>query len=106
MSIEATFYEGTNLLVVADCVPVAYPALHEVLIPGRRIVIGCPKFDDVRTYAQKLCEILKRNKVASVTLAHMKIPCCLGLKWVVDKAIKASGKKIPIKRYEVTIGVK
>jgi NAD-dependent dihydropyrimidine dehydrogenase PreA subunit len=102
--IEAPFYEDADLLVVADCVPVAYAALHEVLMPGRRIVIGCPKFDDARAYAQKLGEILKRNKVASVTIAHMEVPCCSGLKWAVDKAIEASGKKIPVKRYEVTIG--
>lgn len=102
--VEAPFYEGVDLLVVADCVPVAYPELHETLMPGRRIVIGCPKFDDARAYAQKLGEILKRNNVAAVTIAHMEVPCCSGLKWAVDKAIEASGKKIPIKRFEVTIG--
>lgn len=102
--VEAPFYEGVDLLVVADCVPVAYPELHETLMPGRRIVIGCPKFDDARAYAQKLGEIFKRNNVAAVTIAHMEVPCCSGLKWAVDKAIEASGKKIPIKRFEVTIG--
>lgn len=102
--VEAPFYEGVDLLVVADCVPVAYPELHETLMPGRRIVIGCPKFDDARAYAQKLGEIFKRNNVAAVTIAHMEVPCCSGLKWAVDKAVEASGKKIPIKRFEVTIG--
>ncbi len=102
--IEAPFYEGVDLLVTADCVPVAYPELHETLMQQRRIVIGCPKFDDARAYAQKLGEILKRNNVASVTIAHMEVPCCSGLKWAVDKAIEASGKKIPMKRFEITIG--
>lgn len=102
--IQAPFYEDVDLLVVADCVPVAYPELHETLMPGRRIVIGCPKFDDARAYAQKLGEILKCNNVAAVTIAHMEVPCCSGLKWAVDRAIESSGKKIPIKRYEVTVG--
>jgi len=102
--VEAPFYKGVDLLVVADCVPVAYPELRETLMPGRRIVIGCPKFDDARAYAQKLGEILKRNDVAALTIAHMEVPCCSGLKWAADKAIEASGKKIPLKRYEVTIG--
>lgn len=102
--VEAPFYENANLLIVADCVPVAYPDLHNTLMPGRRIVIGCPKFDDAAVYAQKLGEILKRNKVATLTIVHMEVPCCSGLKWVVDKAVEASGKKIPIKHYEVTIG--
>jgi ferredoxin len=102
--IEAPFYAGVDLLVAADCVPVAYPKLHETLMPGRRIVIGCPKFDDSRAYAQKLSEILKRNNVAAVTIAHMEVPCCSGLKWAVDRAVEASGKKIPVKRYEVKVG--
>lgn len=103
MPTEAPFYEGADLLVVADCVPIAYPALHDTLMPGKRIVIGCPKFDDVRAYAEKLGEILKLNKVASVTVAHMEVPCCFGLKWIVDKAIDTSGKKIPVRYYEVTV---
>lgn len=102
--LEAPFYEGADLLLTADCVPVACPSLHETLLPGKRILIGCPKFDDAKAYAQKLGEILKRNNVASVTVAHMEVPCCSGLKWVVDKAVEASGKKIPVKRYVIGIG--
>jgi len=100
--IEAPFYEGADLLIVADCLPVAYPELHEVLMPGRRIMIGCPKFDDVQKYVQKLSEILKHNRVTAITIAHMDVSCCVGLKWVIDKAIEVSGKEISIKHYKIT----
>lgn len=101
--IEASFYQGADLLLVADCVPVAYPKLHETFMLGRRIMIGCPKFDESREYVQKLGEILKRNNVASLTILHMEVPCCSGLKWIVDQAVKASGKRIPVTSHEFTI---
>jgi ferredoxin len=102
--IKATFYENADLLIAADCAPIALKNFNETLLPGKRVVIGCPKFDDARAYAQKLGEILKQNNVASITVAHMEVPCCTGLKWAVDKALEASGKKIPVKEYEIQIG--
>ncbi len=101
---QAPFYDKANLLVVADCAPVAYSGLQKNLLPGKRVMIGCPKFDDARGYAAKLSEILKLNDVASVTVVHMEVPCCSGLKWAVDKALQESGKQIPVKRYILTIG--
>jgi Fe-S-cluster-containing hydrogenase component 2 len=100
---EAQFFEGADLLVVADCVPVAYPNLHASLLPGKAIVIGCPKFDDARRYTEKLAEILKRNGVRSVTVARMEVPCCSGLEGIVERAVEASGKKIPLRRHVVTV---
>jgi NAD-dependent dihydropyrimidine dehydrogenase PreA subunit len=101
---KAPFFEGADLLVAADCAPVALKNFNETLLPGKRVVIGCPKFDDARAYAQKLGDILKQNNVASITVAHMEVPCCTGLKWAVDKALEASGKKTPVKEYEIKIG--
>jgi NAD-dependent dihydropyrimidine dehydrogenase PreA subunit len=101
---KAPFYEKANLLVTADCAPVAYADLQKNLLPGKRILIGCPKFEDAQEYAKKLLEILKMNEIASVTVVHMEVPCCSGLKWAVDKAIQASGKQVPMKRYVMTIG--
>jgi ferredoxin len=102
--LKAPFFENANLLVTADCVPVAIKNFHNTLLPGKIVVIGCPKFDDARAYAQKLGEILKQNSVVSITVAYMEVPCCSAIKWVVDEALKASGKKIPVKELEVKIG--
>ena len=101
---KAAFWENADVLVAADCAPVALKNFNETLLPGKRVVIGCPKFDDARAYAQKLGDILKQNNVARITVAHMEVPCCTGLKWAVDKALEASGKKIPVKEYEIKIG--
>jgi NAD-dependent dihydropyrimidine dehydrogenase PreA subunit len=101
---QAPFYKQANLLIVADCAPVVYSGLQKNLLPGKRILIGCPKFDEVQGYAMKLTEILKMNDIASITVIHMEVPCCSGLKWAVEKALQESEKKIPVKRYTMTIG--
>lgn len=101
---KAPFFEDADILLAADCAPVALKNFQETLMQNKRIIIGCPKFDDARAYAQKLTEILQQNNIASVTVAHMEVPCCTGLKWAINKALEVSGKQIPIKEYEVKIG--
>lgn len=55
---QAPFYDQANLLIAADCAPVAYHNLQKELLQGKRILIGCPKFEDARSYTEKLQEIL------------------------------------------------
>lgn len=100
---KAPFFEDAHLMLAADCAPVALKSFHD-LMAGKRIVIGCPKFNDARAYAAKLTEILKQNNIASISVVHMEVPCCTGLKWAVNKALEGSGKQIPVKEYEVKIG--
>ena len=101
--VKAPFFENAHLLFAADCAPVAFKKFHDFIV-GKRVIIGCPKFDDARAYAQKITEIFQQNNIASVTVVHMEVPCCTGLKWAVNKALESSGKKIPTKEYEVKIG--
>ncbi len=100
---KAPFFENANILLAADCAPIALKNFHD-LMEGKRVIIGCPKFNDARAYAQKLTEILQQNTVASITVVHMEVPCCTGLKWAINKALEGSGKKLPVTEYEVKIG--
>lgn len=101
--VKAPFFENANLLLAADCAPVALKNFHD-LMTGKRVIIGCPKFNDARAYAAKLTEILQQNNIASITVVHMEVPCCTGLKWAVNKALEGSAKNLPFKEYEVKIG--
>jgi Pyruvate/2-oxoacid:ferredoxin oxidoreductase delta subunit len=103
LPIEASFFKDADLLVMADCVPVSYPNLHGSLLPGRSVVIGCPKLDDGQHYINKLTEIFRRNSIRSVTVAIMEVPCCSGLNFIVDKALRASGKEIPARKHIISI---
>jgi hypothetical protein len=100
---EAPRFQDADLLVVADCVPVAHPNFHGSLLSGRTVVMGCPKLDDIAGYGEKLKEILKKNDVRSVTVAIMEVPCCSGLSRVVDWAAEASGKAIPVRKHIVSV---
>ena len=101
--LKAPFFENAEILLAADCAPVALKTFHN-FIEGKRVIIGCPKFNDARAYAAKLTEILKQNNITAITVMHMEVPCCTGLKWAVNKALEGSGKNIPVKEYEVKIG--
>ena len=101
--VKAPFFENANLLLAADCAPVALKNFHD-LMSGKRVIIGCPKFNDARAYAAKLTEILQQNNIATITVVHMEVPCCTGLKWAINKALEGSGKHVPVKEYEVKIG--
>jgi hypothetical protein len=65
--------------------------------------MGCPKFDDARGYVEKLTEILRRNDIRSLTVAHMEVPCCSGLERITELALSASGKTIPTQRLVVSV---
>ena len=92
--VEAPFFQGTDLLVAADCTAYAYAEFHKEFIRGRVTLVGCPKLDSV-DYAEKLTEILRNNEIRSVTVVRMEVPCCGGMENAVKRALQASGKFIP-----------
>jgi Pyruvate/2-oxoacid:ferredoxin oxidoreductase delta subunit len=101
--VNAPFLKDADLLLMADCAAVAYPALHQRLLKDRSVLMGCPKFDDVNHYVEKLTEILRNNDVRSLTVAHMEVPCCSALNVIAQRALDASGKMIPTQRLIVSV---
>ena len=99
---NAPFLKGADLLVTADCVPVALPNFHQELLQGKTVLMGCPKLDDAQAYVDKFSAIFKTAGIKSVTVAIMEVPCCAGLPRIVQKALQDSGVKIPVK--QVVIG--
>lgn len=93
---HAPFLKGADLLVVADCVPVAFPSLHQELLQGKAIMIGCPKFDDADEYIEKFAAIFKTSGIKSITTVVMEVPCCSGLPMMVKKGKELSGSEMPI----------
>jgi hypothetical protein len=91
----APFLKGADLLVTADCVPVAFPSLHRDFYDGQDRHVGLPKFDDVQAYIDKFAEIFKTAGVKSVTTMVMEVPCCSGLPTIVEKGMQASGVNVP-----------
>ena len=100
---NAPYFQDADLLLVADCVPFALADFHTRILRGRPVVVGCPKLDDARFYADKLTELLKLSSVNSLTVVHMEVPCCSGLSHLAQVAVEASGKGIPLS--DVTVGI-
>lgn len=93
---NAPYFNGCDLLIAADCTAYAYGNFHSDFIRNRVTLIGCPKLDDT-DYSEKLAVIFAENEINSITLTRMTVPCCGGLVMMVEKAIAASGKNIPLK---------
>ena len=99
---QAPFLKDADLLVAADCVPVAYPHFHRDFLAGRVIMMGCPKFDDVNGYVQKFVEVFQKAKPKSIKMAIMEVPCCGGMRMIVKEALKQAGMDIPLEEVVVT----
>lgn len=93
----APFLKGADLLVVADCVPVAFPSLHRDFMEGKAVMVGCPKFDDAQSYIDKFADIFQTAGVKSVTTVVMEVPCCSGLPSIVKKGMQKAGLEVPSK---------
>lgn len=91
----APFLKNADLLIAADCTPLAYAGFHQNLLPGRVVMMGCPKFDDVEEYVAKFTEVFKTAGIKSITVVDMEVPCCSKLPMIVMKALSLSGKEIP-----------
>ena len=103
VSTTAPYFQGADLLITADCVPVAYAGYHEDFLKGKAVVMGCPKLDDNNFYQQKLTELISKSDVKSITVLKMEVPCCGGIAVAARQALAASGRQIPYQ--EVTIGI-
>ena len=101
--VNAPYLNGADLLIAADCVGFTMPDFHSRFLQGRILVIACPKLDDSAMHAEKLAAMFGAASIASVTVVHMEVPCCFGLRMMVEEAIEKSGKTIPFKDVTVSI---
>ena len=101
VSPTAPYFAGADLLLVADCVPFAMGDFHSKFLKDHSVVVGCPKLDDVDFHIEKLAAILKANKLNSLTVIHMEVPCCFGLTHIARESISRCGGKMAFE--DVTI---
>ena len=102
---NAPYFDNSDLLIAADCTAFAYADFHRDFIKNRITLIGCPKLDSI-DYSEKISEIMKNNKISSIKIVKMEVPCCSGLESAVKKALQNSGKNIPLNVVTVSINGK
>lgn len=92
----APYFQNADLLVAADCTAFALGSFHQDLLKGKKLIIACPKLDETEAYAEKLGEIIKQNNLKSLTVAIMTVPCCSGLRRIVEEAVELSGVNLSV----------
>lgn len=100
--VRATYFQGADLLIAADCTAYAYGNLHGEFMQGKITLIGCPKLDSV-DYSEKLSVIFGENDIQSITLTRMEVPCCGGLELAVKRALEQCGKEIPLEVVTISL---
>jgi NAD-dependent dihydropyrimidine dehydrogenase PreA subunit len=103
VSPNAPYFANADLLLVADCVPFAMGDFHNIFLKNHSIIVGCPKLDNAEFYVEKLATIIHANKLKSLTVIHMEVPCCSGLTEIARRAI--SKNKIEMSFKDVTISL-
>ena len=100
----ASYLNGADLVIAADCVPFAFPDFHAKFLKGRKLAIFCPKLDqNMDEYMEKLTEIFKTQSINSVRVVRMEVPCCGGVTMAVRQALEASGASIPFSEIVISI---
>lgn len=101
----ASFFQGADLLVAADCVAFAKGDFHSKDLKGKALAIACPKLDQgQQVYFDKLVSLIDNAKINTITVMIMEVPCCGGLLSLVKQAAQAANRKVPVKAS--IIGVK
>lgn len=88
---EAPFLQGADILLVADCVPVAVRGFHERYVADKVVLLACPKFDDTDVQLEKLRAIVQAAKPRSITSMEMEVPCCGSIRGLVSRAVQLAG---------------
>ncbi|MCK8817219.1 4Fe-4S binding protein [Natroniella sulfidigena] len=103
LSPQAPYFKNADLMITADCVPVAYANYHQKMLKGNAVAIGCPKLDDANAYVERLAAIIEQNDLNSITVARMEVPCCGGLVQIAQQAAKKAGTDLEVETTVVSV---
>lgn len=100
----APYYQGADVLLVADCVAYALGGFHPDYLKGKSIAIACPKLDEGQdVYAEKIKSWIDDAKINTLTIMIMQVPCCMGLLNLAKEAAQTAKRKVPIKYIVVSL---
>jgi ferredoxin len=104
LSPNAPHYQGSDMLLVADCVAYSLGDFHKDYLKGKALGIACPKLDEGKEiYLEKLKALIDVAKINTLTVMIMQVPCCSGLLQLALNAAAQAERKIPIKCIVVSL---
>lgn len=100
----ASYFQGSDLLVAADCAAFAHGDFHQTFIRGKKLVIACPKLDQSKeTYIQKFVRLIDEARVNTISVVIMEVPCCGGLIQMVQYAAQTASRRVPVKAITISV---
>jgi len=97
-------FKDAAILLAADCVAFAMADFNQAYLPGKKLLIACPKLDQGQeAYLDKLVALLDQANVKSIDVMIMEVPCCGGLLRLAQQAVAQAKHKVPIKT--IVVGV-
>ena len=100
----ATYFQGKDVVLAADCVAYALADFHKNYLKGKSLAIACPKLDsEQEVYVEKITALIDQAKIKTLTVMTMKVPYCSGLLMIAKKGAEQAKRKIQIKHVIVSI---
>ena len=104
ISPNAPHYQGSDLLLAADCTAFSLGDFHKDFLKGKTLAIACPKLDDGQDiYLDKLVALIDGAKINTLTVLTMQVPCCSGLLHLAQQAAEKAERKIPVKTIVISL---
>jgi len=91
---KAPYFDNADVVIAADCTAYAFANFHGTFVKDNVVMIGCPKFDS-GDYTVKLAEIFSQNRIKTVTVVKMEVPCCSNLDRIVMTALAKVSARTP-----------
>lgn len=104
VSPQAPYFQGADVLLAADCTAFAMGDFHSEWLKGKSLAIACPKLDsEQETYVEKLKLLMEESMINTLTVLIMQVPCCRGLLGHAARALRESGRKVPVRAVVVSL---
>ena len=101
---NAQHFQGSDLVLAADCVAFSMGNFHPELLEGKTLAIFCPKLDsNTESYIEKITALIDDAKVNTITVVMMEVPCCGGMLRFVQQALQNASRKVPVKAIIVAV---
>lgn len=101
---QASYFQGANVLLAADCTAFAAGNFHSKFLKGKMLAIACPKLDsNTEHYMEKLGSMIDDAQIDTLTVLIMEVPCCSGLLGMAKTARDRASRNIPIKAIVLSV---
>ena len=100
----APYFEGSDLLVAADCTAFALGGFHDSLLKGKKLVIACPKLDETRGLRREVGRADPAERPQVADRGHHDRPLLFG-----SRAHRQAGRRalpgVPLEVKKVVVGI-